>query len=83
MHENPNIWKPTKDFLDKFGIVISPFRFPTPKHITFIQSHSAVPWFYGIPFRTDTGLLHNPGKTRFDLNNLAKKEIRNKSKNSP
>lgn len=74
MHENPSIWRPQPDFLDSYGIVISPFVFDTPRHIRFIQAHAGVPWFYGIPFRTDCGLLHKPQKSRIDLDAISSRK---------
>lgn len=80
MHENPYVWKPSVDFLESYGIVISPFRFAVPSHILFIQAHSAVPWFYGIPFDTNSGLLHRPGRSLMELDALGNQRPFNKSK---
>lgn len=57
--ENPSIWKHGNDVYDYVGIVVSPFNLDFPPHIRWIEHHPAVPWFYGIPFRTDTGLSHH------------------------
>ena len=73
-HENPLIWKPHKDELAEFGIVVGPWK-SISDSITdqlHILAHSAVPWFYGIDFRTDTGLLHNPLMSRKELDYFEK-----------
>ncbi|MCP9808674.1 hypothetical protein KBY58_04420 [Cyanobium sp. HWJ4-Hawea] len=70
MHENPQVWQPSSEFLEQFGLIISPYALSTPSHCTVIQAHSAVPWFYGIPFSTDSGLLHVPNKTTVELDFL-------------
>ena len=61
--ENPSIWKHGSDLYDYVGIVVSPFNLDFPPHIRWIEYHPAVPWFYGIPFRTDTGLAHHQTKS--------------------
>jgi len=71
-HENPLIWKPSREELSQFGVIIAPWS--SMKDVLtdqlFIQAHSAVPWFYGIEFRTDTGLLHHPLRTSKELDYL-------------
>ena len=57
--ENPYIWKPEESFYDDVGIVVSPFDLQFPNHVKWMQHHPAVPWFYGLRFRTDTGLSHH------------------------
>mgnify|MGYP001018695616 CR=1 FL=1 len=72
MHENPLVWKPNKEELDQFGIIISPWA-SIRDSLTdqlLIQAHSGVPWFYGIDFRTDKGLLHQPLRTSKELDYL-------------
>ena len=56
--EYPIIWKPNPSYYDDIGIVVSPFNLDFPNHIRWIESHPAVGWFYGLPFRKDTGLSH-------------------------
>jgi hypothetical protein len=79
MHENPYVWKPSVDFLEAYGIVISPFSFPVPSNILFIRAHSAVPWFYGVPFNASSGLLHRPGRSLMELDALSNRKPFNKS----
>jgi len=80
MHENPSIWKPSPDFLSQYGIVISPFIFDVPNHVRFIQAHSGVPWFYGINFHTNTGLLHSPQRTQIELSSISNRNTFVKTK---
>jgi hypothetical protein len=58
--ENPAIWRPSDEYLSQMGIIICPFDIPISTGTTFIKSHAAVPWFYGMKFRTDVGLSHEP-----------------------
>ncbi len=58
--ENPAIWRPSDEYLSKMGVIICPFDIPISIGTTFIKSHAAVPWFYGMKFRTDVGLSHEP-----------------------
>jgi len=80
MHENPSIWSPSEDFLEGYGIVVSPFRFKVPSHIRFIQAHTGVPWFYAIRFRTDIGLLHEPLSSKTELTLLETRLASKKTK---
>lgn len=77
MHENPSIWKPSQEELQRFGIVIGPWK-SLKEELTdqvFIQAHSAVPWFYGIDFSTDCGLLHNPLHSAKELDCLERLDL--------
>jgi hypothetical protein len=58
--ENPAIWVPPLDYLDFFGVVLSPLQIPVPKGVRLVISQPAVSWFYGLSFRTDCGLSHEP-----------------------
>ena len=73
LQENPNVWAPEPDYLAKFGTIISPFPITPPHNTHLIIAPAAIPWFYGIPFKTNTGLLHNPLKSRCELDALANK----------
>jgi hypothetical protein len=59
MMENPTVWMPSIEFLEWYGYVVSPFKLPSGDYV-HIQAHPAVPWFYGVKFKTDQGLLHVP-----------------------
>jgi hypothetical protein len=58
--ENPRIWLPPPQYIAEMGTVVCPFSIPVPKDTRLILSQAAVPWFYGIKFRTDVGLMHAP-----------------------
>jgi hypothetical protein len=73
LQENPNVWIPDQDYLKKFGTIISPFSIQTPASTRLILAQPAIPWFYGIPFKTDSGLLHNPLQTKNELTAIEKK----------
>lgn len=82
MHENPSIWEPSREELNKFGVVIGPWK-SLKDNLTdqvFIQAHSAVPWFYGIDFSTDCGLLHNPLRSSKELDYLDRLELTPKTR---
>jgi len=80
MAENPAVWKPDKSFLEQFGVVISPFFLEVPDGVVQLVGQPAVAWFYGIPFRTDCGLLHVPQKTSLELCQLRGAFPRKKTK---
>ncbi len=80
MHENPLVWRPSKELLNEYGVIISPFDMELNSGQRLIRAHSAVPWFYGIPFRTDCGLIHQPGKTNVELDTLQQQDPFNKTK---
>jgi hypothetical protein len=70
--ENPRIWMPPSAYLAEMGVVICPFPISVPQGTKLILSQAAVPWFYGIKFRTDVGLLHVPATTgNLELQDLA------------
>jgi hypothetical protein len=70
--ENPEIWRPTDDYLNNMGVVITSFPMQLPSHIKQILCHPAAGWFYGMKFQTDVGLSHNPVPTDFlELQDLA------------
>lgn len=58
--ENPSIWSPPQGYLDYFGIVLSPTAVPVPAQTRLVLTHPSVSWFYGLKFRTDRGLSHEP-----------------------
>ena len=70
--ENPKIWIPNAEFLEQIGILISPFDLCSiiPEHINFIRNYPCVPWFYGIQFCTNSGLLHKPLRSRLELDEM-------------
>ena len=43
MQENPNVWKPTSEFLNQYGTIISPYSLDIPTGTRFIQAQPAVP----------------------------------------
>ena len=81
MMENPNIWIPSQEYIDYFGIIISPFEIKSSNNVKVIYTQPAVPWFYGIDFETNIGLSHKPIKDKYiNLNHLAEQKIPNKNK---
>lgn len=58
--ENPAIWTPPQSYLDYFGVVLSPTAVPVPAATRLVLTQPAVNWFYGLKFRTDRGLSHEP-----------------------
>jgi len=75
VHENPAVWKPEPSFLSRYGLIVSPFKLDCPPDTLLIQSPSGVPWFYGIPFKIDQGLLHCPQSTTLELDALLNRRI--------
>ena len=77
--ENQLIFEPDEAYCNQYGTIISPFK---PKHFTgnWVNTQPAIPWFYGIDFSTDTGLLHNPKRVNCDLTKLAKTPKQEKKK---
>jgi hypothetical protein len=74
--ENPSIWTPPADYLDYFGVVLTPTAFAHPAHVRLVLTQPAVSWFYGLPFRTDRGLSHEPIlDTYLQLNDLAEMDL--------
>ena len=70
--ENPRIWKPAPQYIAEMGTVVCPFPIPVPKGTKCVLSQAAVPWFYGIKFRTDVGIIHAPLPTgNLELQDLA------------
>jgi hypothetical protein len=67
--ENPKIWRPDKTFLENVDIVITPYDLSSVLSFRTKQiiSHTCVPWFYGISFARDRGLLHHPLSSRLEL----------------
>lgn len=58
--EHPAIWLPPYDLLKEVGLIICPFEIEHPESAKLIKHHAAVPWFYGMDFKTDQGLSHVP-----------------------
>ena len=68
--ENPSIWHPSSEFLEKFGLILTPFSDVYQKlalSSTVISSFPCVPWFYDIDFSTKSGLQHVPLKSNSEL----------------
>jgi len=80
MHENPSIWKPSSELLEHFGVIISPFDCTENSSLVKIKAHSGVPWFYGITFDTDKGLLHVPKERSMCLDQIYKDALTPKTK---
>ena len=79
--ENPKIWLPPPSYLAEMGTVVCPFTIPIPESTRLIVSQAAVPWFYGIKFRTDKGLLHHPSTiNNLELQDLAQISMPSKDK---
>lgn len=79
--ENPSIWTPSADYLDYFGVVLTPTAFAHPAHVRLVLTQPAVSWFYGLPFRTDRGLSHEPVLDAYlQLNDLAEMTVPVKTK---
>jgi len=58
--ENPAIWTPPQNYLDYFGVVLSPTEVQVLEGTRLVLTQPAVNWFYGLKFRTDRGLSHEP-----------------------
>ena len=71
--ENARIWTPTLEMLSEYAIVISPFNLSSivPSTVKFIRSFPCVPWFYGINFCMQSGLLHKPLSSSIELDEMA------------
>ncbi len=80
--ENPIIWIPDKELIANCGYFISPFDLSSqlPKHVKFIRSQPCVPWFYGIDFCTNSGLIHKPLRSKIELDRIESLEPPRKSK---
>jgi hypothetical protein len=78
--ENPQIWAPSQEYLSKMGVIVCPFPIDVPSGSIFINQQAAVPWFYGLKFRTDVGLMHMPKETSLQLEDLALMQMPEKSK---
>ena len=79
--ENPSIWEPNEETLRNAGIIVSPF----PSHkkhdkSIFIQSHPAIPWFYGIEFDCNHGLTHKPTRSLLSLDDMIEMKKPHKQK---
>lgn len=79
MMENPAVWMPSLEFLEWYGYIVSPFVLPAGNY-THIQTHPAIPWFYGVNFRTDRGLQHVPDNQSCRSYNLIKASHPHKKK---
>jgi hypothetical protein len=80
MAENPKVWRPAQDYLEQFGVVISPFELQVPNGVRFIQTQPSIAWFYGIAFQTNCGLLHKPTRKAMELSEMRSRFPRPKSK---
>jgi hypothetical protein len=79
--ENPSIWTPSPEYLEWFGVVLTPTEFSHPQQVRLILTQPAVNWFYGLHFRTDRGLSHEPILNNYlQLNDLAEMPVPAKSK---
>ena len=70
--ENARIWRPTVEMLSAYSVIISPFDLSNiiPSSAKYIRSVPCVPWFYGIEFCTESGLLHKPLSSQIELNHM-------------
>jgi len=70
--ENREIWEPSSRDLEGIDIVISPYMKDPSRNadIHYIKYFPCVPWFYGIMFATDKGLIHQPLKSRLELDEM-------------
>lgn len=80
--ENPKIWAPSIDFLGSCDFVIAPFDLTAllPNNVKFIRSYPCVPWFYGIEFCANSGLLHKPLRSRLELDAMTSMTYPRKTK---
>lgn len=79
--ENPSIWSPPIEYLDFFGVVITPTTLQVNTGTKLIINQPAVSWFYGLKFRTDRGLSHEPVLENFlQLDDLAEIDSPKKEK---
>jgi hypothetical protein len=59
--ENPKIYWPKKNYFDQHEFVITPAAWNQDELSNkWIFTHAGNQWFYGVKYRTDTGLSHVP-----------------------
>jgi hypothetical protein len=70
--ENQSIWSPSADDLVGIDTVVSPYVANTTYSagLEYLRWFPCVPWFYGISFATNLGLLHQPLSTRLELDEM-------------
>tara|TARA_B100000674_G_C37974256_1_gene978546 strand:- start:1562 stop:2473 length:912 start_codon:yes stop_codon:yes gene_type:complete len=79
--ENKRIWEPSLKDLDGINIYISPFQNKfAPRNIKYIRYFPCVPWFYGISFAVNAGLLHKPLYSGIELDAIRSSKIKKKDK---
>ena len=79
--EHPAIWHPSDELMNQVGVIICPFKIKHPRSTKLIQHHAAVPWFYGMDFKTDQGLSHIPILSNYlELQDLEKLKAPKKNK---
>jgi hypothetical protein len=79
--ENPEIWRPSDEYLNQMGVVITSFPIQLPAHTKQILCHPGAGWFYGMKFQTNVGLSHNPVPADYlELQDLAELHKPNKDK---
>ena len=77
--ENPSIWSPSQSTIDSAGIIVTPFSVYN-KNAKVVKYHAAIPWFYGISFAKDKGLLHSPLSSSVTLDQLLSMQVPKKNK---
>ena len=80
--ENPSIWSPSDFDLSNIGIMISPYSNYSDADYAAkrIQGFPCVPWFYGIEFCTNSGLLHRPLISYMELDAMTAQQMPAKPK---
>ena len=80
--ENSKIWEPTTRDLEGIDMYISPFnnRSLANSKAHYIRYFPCVPWFYGISFDTNAGLLHKPLHTSIELDEMRYSSIFKKNR---
>ena len=79
--ENPSVWKYPNELIDQMGILITPFKeYLSSNAGRIFISQPAIPWFYGIDFDTNHGLLHKPEGCISELITLALQKEKPKNK---
>lgn len=69
--ENPEIIFPDLTGRNTPDIIISPYNHAlSPQETRSVIYAPCVPWFYGIEFATNQGLMHIPKRTCLDLNEI-------------
>jgi len=79
--ENPLIWSPSSEFLEKMGTVVTAFPLNLTSSVKQIITHPHASWFYGMDFDTNVGLTHSiTGNSVAELQDLVSATFPTKTK---